>query len=343
MAEIIIGTGAAVPDYVLDNDGVAEMVETDDVWIRERTGILQRHIAKEETADSLAEEAACRAMADAGIAPERIDLIVVATTTARVRMPCVACRVQEKIGAKQAVCFDLNAACTGFLLAYQTATAYLKAGIYRTALVIGSDCMSQVIDWGDRSTCILFGDGAGAAVLQRHPGLDYLPVAGADGGRGEVLSCQALYERQPFCKESGKSGFLHMDGQAVFKFAVRKVPEAILEVLELNGLTIEDIDWFVVHQANRRIIESVARHLGVSLERFPVNLQEYGNTSAASIPILLDEMKHSGQLKKGQRLVIAGFGAGLTWGASILDYEQVAGRTANVRFAKGGEKIKMES
>ena len=154
MAEIIIGTGAAVPDYVLDNDGVAEMVETDDVWIRERTGILQRHIAKEETADSLAEEAACRAMADAGIAPERIDLIVVATTTARVRMPCVACRVQEKIGAKQAVCFDLNAACTGFVLAYQTATAYLKAGIYRTALVIGSDCMSQVIDWGDRSTCI---------------------------------------------------------------------------------------------------------------------------------------------------------------------------------------------
>ena len=154
MAEIIIGTGAAVPDYVLDNDGVAEMVETDDAWIRERTGILQRHIAKEETADSLAEEAACRAMADAGIAPERIDLIVVATTTARVRMPCVACRVQEKIGAKQAVCFDLNAACTGFVLAYQTATAYLKAGIYRTALVIGSDCMSQVIDWGDRSTCI---------------------------------------------------------------------------------------------------------------------------------------------------------------------------------------------
>ena len=221
MAEIIIGTGMAVPDYVLDNDGVAEMVETDDAWIRERTGILQRHIAKEETADSLAEEAACRAMADAGIAPERIDLIVVATTTARVRMPCVACRVQEKIGAKQAVCFDLNAACTGFVLAYQTATAYLKAGIYRTALVIGSDCMSQVIDWGDRSTCILFGDGAGAAVLQRRPGLDYLPVAGADGGRGEVLSCQALYEHRPFYKESGKSGFLHMDGQAVFKFAVR--------------------------------------------------------------------------------------------------------------------------
>ena len=179
MAEIIIGTGAAVPDYVLDNDGVAEMVETDDAWIRERTGILQRHIAKEETADSLAEEAACRAMADAGIAPERIDLIVVATTTARVRMPCVACRVQEKIGAKQAVCFDLNAACTGFVLAYQTATAYLKAGIYRTALVIGSDCMSQVIDWGDRSTCILFGDGAGAVVLKADPEGLYAKRAGS--------------------------------------------------------------------------------------------------------------------------------------------------------------------
>ena len=318
MAEIVIGTGAAVPDYVLDNDGVAELVETNDTWIRERTGIWQRHIAKEETTASLAAEAACRAVADAGIAPERIDLIVVATATANQRMPCVACEVQEKIGAQQAACFDLNAACTGFVLAYQTAAAYLKAGIYRTALVIGSDCMSQVIDWQDRSTCILFGDGAGAAVLQRQPGLSYLPVAGADGKKGEVLFCQALYENQPFYKEKKGSGFLHMDGQAVFKFAVRKVPEVILEVLESNGLSTEDIDWFVIHQANRRIIESVARHLGISMERFPVNLQEYGNTSSASIPILLDEMKRSGKLKKGQRLVIAGFGAGLTWGASVV-------------------------
>ena len=319
MAEIIIGTGAAVPDYVLDNDGVAEMVETDDAWIRERTGILQRHIAKEETTASLAGTAACRAIVNAGITPNCIDLIVVATATADQRMPCVACEVQEKIGAQQAACFDLNAACTGFVLAYQTAAAYLKAGIYRTALVIGSDCMSQVIDWGDRSTCILFGDGAGAAVLQRQPGLSYLPVAGADGRKGEVLSCQVLYEHRPFYKERGDSGFLRMDGQAVFKFAVRKVPEAILEVLESNGLSAEDIDWFVIHQANRRIIESVARHLGVSRVRFPVNLQEYGNTSSASIPILLDEMKRSGRLKKGQRLVIAGFGAGLTWGASIAE------------------------
>lgn len=318
MAEIIIGTGAAVPAYVLDNDGVAELVETDDAWIRERTGIRQRHIAKEETTASLAEEAACRAVVDAGIAPNRIDLIVVATATANQRMPCVACKVQEKIGAQQAACFDLNAACTGFVLAYQTAAAYLKAGIYRTALVIGSDCMSQVIDWQDRSTCILFGDGAGAAVLQRQPGLSYLPVAGADGRKGEVLSCQALYEEQPFYKKCVDSGFLRMDGQAVFKFAVRKVPEAILEVLESNGLSTGDIDWFVIHQANRRIIESVARHLGISMERFLVNLQEYGNTSSASIPILLDEGKHSGRLKKGQRLVVAGFGAGLTWGASIV-------------------------
>ena len=318
MAEIVIGTGAAVPEYVLDNDDMAQMVETDDAWIRERTGIRRRHIAKEETTASLAEEAVRKALTDAGIVPSRIELIVVATATAGNRMPCVACEVQEKIGAWQAACFDLNAACTGFVLAYQTAAAYLKAGIYRTALVIGSDCMSQVMDWKDRSTCILFGDGAGAVVLQRLPGVSYFPVAGADGQKGEVLSCPAVYERQPFHKAEERSGFLHMDGQAVFKFEVRKVPEAILEVLEENGLSLAEIDWFVIHQANRRIIESVARHLGVSPDRFPVNLQEYGNTSSASIPILLDEMKRSGWLKKGQRLVIAGFGAGLTWGASIV-------------------------
>lgn len=318
MAEIVIGTGAAVPEYVLDNDGVAQMVETDDAWIQERTGIRRRHIAREETVAALAEEAARRALADAGIAAERIDLMIVATATAENRMPCVACEVQEKIGAWQAVCFDLNAACTGFVLAYQTAAAYLKAGLCRTALVIGSERMSQVIDWKDRSTCILFGDGAGAAVLQRRPGVSYLPVAGADGGRGDVLRCPAVYERQPFLNVPERSGFLQMDGQAVFKFAVRKVPEAIRAVLELNGLSVTEIDWFVIHQANRRIIEAVARHLGVSSDRFPVNLQEYGNTSSASIPILLDEGKRSGQLKKGQRLVIAGFGAGLTWGASIV-------------------------
>ena len=305
MAEIIIGTGAAVPDYVLDNDGVAEMVETDDVWIRERTGILQRHIAKEETADSLAEEAACRAMADAGIAPERIDLIVVATTTARVRMPCVACRVQEKIGAKQAVCFDLNAACTGFVLAYQTATAFLKAGIYRTALVIGSDCMSQVIDWGDRSTCILFGDGAGAVVLKADPEGLYVQVSHSEGEKGQALTAP-------------KNGFLQMDGRAVFEFAVSRVPEVIREVLKKAGIEKEEVDFYLLHQANRRIISAAVKRLGLEEERFPMNMEEYGNTSAASIPILLYEENRRGKLKKDSLLVLSGFGGGLTYGASLL-------------------------
>ena len=305
MAEIIIGTGAAVPDYVLDNDGVAEMVETDDVWIRERTGILQRHIAKEETADSLAEEAACRAMADAGIAPERIDLIVVATTTARVRMPCVACRIQEKIGAKQAVCFDLNAACTGFVLAYQTATAYLKAGIYRTALVIGSDCMSQVIDWGDRSTCILFGDGAGAVVLKADPEGLYVQVSHSEGEKGQALTAP-------------KNGFLQMDGRAVFEFAVSRVPEVIREVLKKAGIEKEEVDFYLLHQANRRIISAAVKRLGLEEERFPMNMEEYGNTSAASIPILLYEENRRGKLKKDSLLVLSGFGGGLTYGASLL-------------------------
>ena len=316
----ICGTGAYIPEKILDNEALSKLVDTSDEWIRSRTGIRRRHIAGEkETVAFMAGEAAKAALQNAKLNGSAVELILAATMSAEEAMPGVAARVQQTIGAKGAASFDINSACTGFLAALNTAQTYIEAGIYKTVLVVGAEKLSSLVDWNDRNSCILFGDGAGAAVLQRHPGLDYLPVAGADGGRGEVLSCQALYERQPFCKESGKSGFLHMDGQAVFKFAVRKVPEAILEVLELNGLTIEDIDWFVVHQANRRIIESVARHLGVSLERFPVNLQEYGNTSAASIPILLDEMRHSGQLKKGQRLVIAGFGAGLTWGASILD------------------------
>lgn len=322
MAEIVIGTGAAVPANVLDNDGIAQLVETDDAWIRERTGIRRRRIAGEETTVSLAAKAANLALQNAGIAPERIDLILVATATQEKRMPCAACEVQEIIGARQAACFDLNAACTGFVLALQSASAYLKAGIYRTVLVIGSDCMSRIIDWTDRGTCILFGDGAGAVVLQRRPGQSYLPVAGADGSRGEVLACPAVYEPSHFGKQHSETGFLHMDGHAVFKFAVRKVPEAILEVLELNGLSVGDIDWFVIHQANRRIIASVARHLGVSPDRFPVNLQEYGNTSSASIPLLLDELNRSGRLAGGQRIVIAGFGAGLTWGASVLEWEK---------------------
>lgn len=310
MTGSIVGTGSYIPPFVMDNDAIAELVDTSDAWIRERTGVERRHIAKEETSVFMAAEAGRRALADAGMKAEEVDLIVVSTISSNVILPCTACEVQRELGAKNALCFDLNAACSGFVVAYHTAMAYLSSGVCRTALVIGSECLSRLLDWTDRSTCILFGDGAGAAVLQAGEGRTYLPAAHSAGEKGDALTC-----------ENARDTFLKMDGQAVFKFAVREVPEVIREVLTKNQIKPEEVDYYILHQANRRIVEAAAKRLGEPLEKFPMNLQEYGNTSSASIPILLDELKRAGRIKKGQRLVMAGFGAGLTWGAGILDWK----------------------
>lgn len=317
MTGIICGTGSAVPVGILDNYDLANMVETNDAWIQERTGIVRRHIAQEETTVSMAVQAAKKALADAKMKAEELELILVSTISSNVILPCAACEVQKEIGAENAVCFDLNAACTGFVLAYNTACAYLAAGVYKNALVIGSECLSNLTNWKDRSTCILFGDGAGAAVLKAGEGKSYLPVTHSDGSRGKALTC---FSRHGGAEKDSSAFFMQMDGQAVFKFAVRSVPEAIGEVLQKNNIEQREIDWFLLHQANRRIVEAVAKRLGEPLEKFPMNLQEYGNTSSASIPILLDEMNHKGLLKSGQKIVLAGFGAGLTWGASILEW-----------------------
>lgn len=318
MTGIICGTGSAIPVGTVDNHDLAKLVETNDEWIRERTGIVRRHIADTETTVSLAAEAAKKALADAKMDAAEIDLLLVSTISSNVILPCTACEVQKEIGAENAFCFDMNAACTGFVLAYQTACAYLASGICRTALVIGSECLSNLINWQDRSTCILFGDGAGAAVVKAGEGSFYLPVSHSDGVKGDALTCSSRHDGK--CKNPSAC-FMQMDGQAVFKFAVRSVPEVIGEVLEKNNLQKKEIDWFVLHQANRRIVEAVARRLEEPIEKFPMNLQEYGNTSSASIPILLDEMNHRGLLKSGQKIVLAGFGAGLTWGASILEWK----------------------
>ena len=318
MAAKICATGSCLPRYQMPNEEWTGYVETSDDWIRERTGIESRHIAKEESCVSLAAGAAKRALESANVTADAIDLLLVSTISSEYVMPCAACEVQAAIGADKAVCFDLNAACSGFILAYNTAVSGIEAGLYQTALVIGSECMSHLISWKDRSTCILFGDGAGAVLLKASERRSYLPVAHSDGRQKAALTMKSRHDggRDFLAAEYD----LQMDGQAVFKFAVRKVPEVIREVLEKNHLRMEDIRYFLLHQANRRIIEAVARHLGIAVAKFPMNVAHCGNTSSASIPILLDELNHEGKLQKGDRLVLAGFGAGLTWGATVVEW-----------------------
>lgn len=323
----ICGTGSCVPDHILDNDDLSQMVETSDAWIRERTGVVRRHIIEEETTVSMAEEAARRALENGNVRAEEVDLLIVSTFTSEVMLPCAACEVQKELGAVNAACFDLNAACTGFLFAYNTAQAYIAAGLCRTALLIGSESLSNMVNWKDRGTCILFGDGAGAAVLKAEPGELPSPVMHSDGEAGKALTLASRH-RKGWVEEAGQINrlaihpeeFIQMDGREVFRFAVKKVPEVIHELLDASGMNLEQIDYFVLHQANKRIVESVAKRLEVDIEKFPMNLQEYGNTSSASIPILLDEMNRDGSLKKGQTIVLAGFGAGLSWGAAVLKW-----------------------
>lgn len=325
----IIGTGSALPERILKNSEIEEMVDTSDEWIRERTGIRQRRIAGNgETTSELAAAAAQKALENAGIDAGMIDYIILATFTPGSFMPNDACLVQAALGASHAVCFDLNAACSGFLFALQTAHAYICSGLARHILVIGSENTSKSIDWTDRGTCILFGDGAGAVVLSvsdspEHGILDF--EAGSDGSRGAVLTLSGLSSLPSFFASetdniTAETAFLKMDGQEVFKFAVRKVPEMILALTKKNNLLPEDIDWYLLHQANSRILASVAKRLSLSSDKFPINLDVYGNTSAASIPILLDECRRNGMLQPGQKLILSGFGGGLTWGSCLLSW-----------------------
>ena len=316
----ICGTGSYVPPHVMDNNDLAKIVDTSDEWIRERTGIGKRHIIEEETTSYMAGQAALRAVEQSGIDPSEIELILVATSSSEIVFPCAACEVQKTIGAVHAAGYDLNAACTGFVLAFNTAQAYIGAGIYKTVLVIGADSMSNLVDWSDRGTCILFGDGAGAVLLRAEEGAPVYMAAHSDGVKGPALTGMSRH-RKDWKIENDSKSYIHMDGQAVFKFAVRKVPEIIEEVLDRAGIGIDEIDYFVLHQANRRIIEAAAKRLKTDITKFPMNLEEYANTSAATVPILLDEMNREGSLHKGQKIMLAGFGAGLTWAACLFEWK----------------------
>ena len=320
MTARIIGTGSAVPEQIVTNEDLSKIVETSDEWISSRSGIKERRIAKEETTTSLAILAGKRALENADIAPEEIEVIIVATCTPDYFFPNTACQVQEAIGAKHAVAFDLSAACSGFLFALSTVQAYIKSGIYQKALIIGAETMSKMIDWSDRSTCVLFGDGAGAAVIcAEETGVLEL-VQKSDGAGKGVLSCKARETRNLLNHESETKEYLYMEGQPVFKFAVKTVPECVEEVLKKAEVKKEEIHYYILHQANSRIIQSVAKRLKEPEEKFPMNLSLHGNTSAASIPILLDEMNRKGMLNRGDKLVLSGFGAGLTWGAVLLEW-----------------------
>lgn len=318
MAAVICGTGSYAPDYIMDNHEIAKMVETSDTWIQERTGIKQRHIAETETTTHMAAQAANRAVENAGISPEEIELIIVATLSSDVIVPCSACEVQREIGAKRAACFDINAACSGFVVAYNMADAFFAAGQYRTALIVAAESLSHLTDWSDRNTCILFGDGAGAAALKNSPGRHFLSVTHSDGEKGWALTCKNRLAMEP--GELAREYYIDMNGQEIFKFAVHRVPELVREVLEKNGVEQREISKYVMHQANSRILEAVAKRLGEPVEKFPMNLQNYGNTSSASIPILLDEISRGGKLKKGEKILMAGFGAGLTWSGNIIEW-----------------------
>ncbi len=317
----IIGTGCQLPAYAADNNYLSTLVETSDEWITERTGIRMRHLAQKETTTSLSVDAAEKALASAGMQAADIDLLIVATITADTETPSTACRVQAEIGAVNAVAFDINAACSGFLYALHIADAFIKSGVYKNALLIGAETLSKLVDWTDRGTCVLFGDGAGAAVLTASKQGGVLSQSvGSNGNKWEVLSCAARPVRNPVCQSEEVPGYLRMDGQEVFKFAVKTVPLCIEDALEKAGLQPEEITHYLLHQANKRIIQTVAKRLKQPEERFPMNIDQCANTSAASLPILLAQMDTQGRLHPGDKLVLSGFGAGLTWGACVLEW-----------------------
>jgi 3-oxoacyl-[acyl-carrier-protein] synthase-3 len=319
----IVGIGSYLPERILTNAELEKMVDTTNEWIVSRSGIRERRIAREDQATSdLAAEAAKRALDKANIKPEDVDLIIVATLSPDMPFPNTACFVQKLIGAKNATCIGLEAACAGFLFAVDAASQYLLTGRFKTALVIGAEKLSTVTDWQDRTTCVLFGDGAGAVVLQaRDSGEGILStVTGSDGTLNALLNIPGGGSRNPASVQTieKRMHFMKMEGKEVFKHAVRAMGEAARKALEKAGLTIADVACVVPHQANMRIVEAIRDRLGVGPEKFFINLDKYGNMSAASIPVALDEAIQEGRVKKGDNIVLVAFGGGFTWGAMVV-------------------------
>ena len=321
----IIGTGSYVPEKILTNEDLSRMVDTSDEWITTRTGIKQRRIAaKDEHTSDMAAKAALKAIKQAKISPVEIDLILVATATPDMPFPATACFVQKKIGATNAACLDISAACAGFLFGVEIAQQFITSHTYDTVLVIGADKLTAITNWSDRNTCILFGDGAGAAIL-RHRGGSHGVISthiGSDGQYTDILFMPGGGSRCPITRENVDLNLqtIHMTGKEVYKQAVTAMLSAAQKALEQAGLRIEDIACVIPHQANMRIIEAIADRLGIPLEKFYVNLDRYGNTSAAAVAIALDEANRSGRIKSGDYILMVVFGGGLTWASTVIEW-----------------------
>ena len=320
MTARIAGIGICVPENIITNDDLAKIVDTNDEWIRSRTGICERRISTEDGTSALAAKAAKKALEAAGVSPEEIDILILGTSSPDYNYPSGACEVQAAIGAVNAVAFDISAACAGFIFAMEIVQGFFQAGIYKTALIIGSETLSKVTDWSDRGTCVLFGDGAGAAVLKADEKGIIDMMMGSDGTKGPVLACQSRTLGNFLTGTKPEIGFMTMDGQEVFRFAVKKVPESVEILLKKTGIPKEEIKYYVLHQDNERIIEAAAKRLKEPMDKFPMSISRYGNTSTASIPLLLNEMVEHGMLEPGDKIVMSGFGAGMTWGAVLLEW-----------------------
>jgi len=328
----VTGCGSSAPATVLGNENLSRVVDTSDEWIASRTGIRQRRLAQAtESVRSLATAAGAQALEMAGVAPDQVDLIVLATSTPD-DLFGTAAQIQQALGATQAVAFDLTAACSGFIFGMVTAAQFIRTGTYQTVLLIGADVLSRWTDWGDRRTCVLFGDGAGAVVLQANPDADHLLgfELRSDGSMNDCLTLRYQGEPQPLVDEvtvsRGSFSPITMNGQDVYRFAVRRVPEVIEKALFRANVTVEQVDWLLLHQANQRILDAVADRLHIPASKVISNMAEYGNTSAASVPLALDEWVRAGKIQPGDVIASAGFGAGLTWGAAIFRW---GGRSAS--------------
>ncbi len=321
----IVGIGTYAPERILTNFDLQQTLDTSDEWIYSRSGIRERRIVAENEATSdQALVASQRALEDAGVRPGEVDLIITATNTPDMLFPATACLLQDRLGATRAGAFDLLAGCTGFIYGVIVGAQFISAGTADTVLVTGAETMSRVINWKDRNTCVLFGDGAGAVVLRRVPDDRGIlsSMLGSDGSGGKFLNMPAGGSRQPASSETlaQELNYLHMNGREVFKFAVRAMEDGASEVLRRAGLTKADVDFLVPHQANIRIIEHAAKRLKLPMERVAVNVDRYGNTSTASVPLALDEALQSGKIKDGDNVILVGFGAGLTWAGLLIKW-----------------------
>ncbi|AND86244.1 beta-ketoacyl-ACP synthase III [Clostridium tyrobutyricum] len=317
----IAGTGSYVPDNIVTNDDLSRLVDTNDEWIKSRTGIITRRISQGEDTSQIATKAALKAMEKAKVLPGDIDFIIVATATPDNFIPSTACMIQNNIEAINATCFDVSAACSGFIYAMDIATQFIKTGRANKVLIIGAETLSKILDWKDRSTCILFGDGAAAAVLKSGDEDGIISTyTGSDGRLGDALTCRAVSVNNPYVdKEAEKfNPVVKMDGKEIFRFAVKIMQKTINKLLHDSGCSIDEIDCIIPHQANFRIIEAAAKRLNISTDKFYIDLDKYGNTSAASIGIAFDEAYRKGIFKHGDTVILVGFGGGLTYGGSLI-------------------------